>query len=140
MPSVATYETVESIYIAYYQRPGDPSGVRFWADYLDANNGNLDAIIDAFATSQESLDLYGPPPPQNVGSTAAIEAFINSIYQALFGRDADAGRPGVLHRRIHRRHVHPGIDSPRHSQWRPGRGSGRRQQQDRGREHLHRNR
>ncbi|WP_142811804.1 hypothetical protein [Tepidiphilus olei] len=74
--------TVQSIYIAYYQRPADPGGLRYWAERLDKAGGNLDAIIDEFSTSEESAALYTQTDPLEL---------VNSVYQALFGRDADGG-------------------------------------------------
>ena len=77
-------DRVQEIYIGYYQRPADPQGLLYWAAQLDANGGNLDSIINAFANSAESQALYG-----NITS-ANIDTVINNIYEALFGRAADA--------------------------------------------------
>lgn len=76
--------TVQEIYIAYYQRPGDPAGIRYWAQRLDAAGGNLNDIINAFANSPESQNLYGEITGDTIGDV------IDSIYQALFGRAPDA--------------------------------------------------
>jgi hypothetical protein len=51
--------TVQGMYIAYYGRPGDTGGLTYWAERLAANNGNLDAIIDAFGNSAESNARFG---------------------------------------------------------------------------------
>lgn len=77
-------DTVQKVYIAYYQRPGDPAGIRYWAQRLDVQGGDLAAIIDAFANSAESQALYGPIDQTTIGNV------IDSIYQALFGRLPDA--------------------------------------------------
>jgi len=84
MPSLQEYQQVEDVYIAYYQRPGDPTGTRYWADRLDASGGNLNAIIDAFGNSPESLALYGPINSSTIGHV------IDEIYLALFNRLPDA--------------------------------------------------
>lgn len=84
-------DRVQEIYIGYYQRPADPEGLLYWAARLDAVNGNLDAIIEAFANSAESQALYGTIDSTN------IDAVINDIYQALFGRDAEAGGLAFYH-------------------------------------------
>lgn len=81
--SPAFLNQVQEIFIAYYQRPADPAGLGWWSQQLAAAGGNLNDIIDAFANSRESSDLYGEITPQN------IREVINSIYQALFNRDAD---------------------------------------------------
>jgi len=77
-------DTVQKAYIGYYQRPADPAGQIWWADYLATHGGSLAAIIEAFANSDESRALYGEI---NSGNIAAV---IDAIYQALFNRQADA--------------------------------------------------
>lgn len=79
------HDTVQRVYIGYYQRPADPGGLLYWADRLDKANGVLTEIIDAFANSDESHSLYGTI------NTNTIATVINSIYSALFNRTADAG-------------------------------------------------
>jgi len=76
-------DIVEKIYIAYYQRPADPLGLIYWAQRLDASNGNLNEIIDAFANSPEAQSLYGNIDENNIGNV------IKAIYQAAFNRDPD---------------------------------------------------
>ncbi len=78
-------DTVQKIFIGYYQRPVDPGGLVYWAQRLDASAGNLQEIIEAFANSAESQALYGAITSTNISTV------VNSIYQALFGRDAEAG-------------------------------------------------
>ncbi len=79
------YDTVQQIYIGYYQRPADPGGVIYWAGRLDSSGGNLEAIIEAFANSAESQALYGTINSVNISTV------VNDIYNALFARDAEAG-------------------------------------------------
>ena len=79
------YDTVQKIYIGYYQRPADPSGLIYWAGRLNASNGNLNEIIDAFANSTESQGLYGTI------NSSSISNVVNNIYLALFNRNADEG-------------------------------------------------
>jgi hypothetical protein len=78
------FDDVQKLYIAYYQRPADPGGLRFWAQRLEAAGGSLAGIIDAFATSAEATALYGTIDASTIGNV------IDSIYQALFGRAPDA--------------------------------------------------
>lgn len=78
------FDTVQKLYIAFYQRPADPAGLVFWAGRIDAAGGNLTAAIDAFATSEEAVRLYGPINSNTIGDV------IEKIYQALFKRSADA--------------------------------------------------
>jgi hypothetical protein len=79
------YDTVQKVYIGYYQRPADPGGLLFWAQILNQANGNLKGIIEAFATSPESKALYGTIDNTTIGSV------VDAIYMALFNRAPDAG-------------------------------------------------
>lgn len=82
MSTTAFQTTVQQAYLAYYGRPADPGGLAFWADRLAQNNGNLDAIIDAFANSAEANARFGGK---------AVAEQITAVYQALFNRNPDAG-------------------------------------------------
>ena len=73
-------DRVQLMYVAYYGRPGDNGGLDYWAQQLDENNGNLNAIIDSFGNSDEFLQRFGE---------LDNEALVNNIYQQLFNRDAD---------------------------------------------------
>jgi probable HAF family extracellular repeat protein len=79
----AYYDTVQKVYIGYYQRPADPVGLLYWAERLQGSLGNLDDIIEAYAHSAEAQALYGPITSGNIASV------INAIYRALFNRDAE---------------------------------------------------
>lgn len=83
--SISTYiDTIQKIFIGYYQRPADPEGLLYWAARLDARAGNLNEIIEAFANSAESQALYGTINSSNISTV------VNSTYNALFGRSAEA--------------------------------------------------
>ncbi len=73
-------EQVQTMYVAYYGRPGDPDGVAFWSQQVSNAGGDLGEIIDAFGTSEEYEDRFG-----NLGN----EQLLNNLYQQLFSRDAD---------------------------------------------------
>jgi hypothetical protein len=86
VPSYLDYvDTVQKIYIGYYQRPADPCGLIYWANRLFNSGGNLSEIIEAFANSAESQALYGTINSSNISTV------VNGIYNALFGRNAEAG-------------------------------------------------
>jgi hypothetical protein len=85
LQSPAYYDTVQKVYIGYYQRPADPVGLLYWAERLNNSDGNLNDIIEAYAHSAESQALYGIIDSTNIASV------INAIYRALFNRDAEAG-------------------------------------------------
>ncbi len=84
MASLESLNTVQKEYIAYYQRPGDPPGLLYWADRLEAPGGSLEQIIDAFGDSPEALALYGPINSVTIGFV------IDEIYLGLFDRLPDA--------------------------------------------------
>jgi len=90
------YNTVvQQLYIAYFGRPADPTGLaNFTARLAEENappgiqdlntaytsNPRIRAVVDNFGTSPESAALYS-------GNT---ETFLNSIYRNVLGRNADA--------------------------------------------------
>jgi parallel beta-helix repeat protein len=83
-PAYTDYlDTVQKAYIGYLQRPADPEGLIYWAERLDASDGNLNEIIEAFAHCDESQALYGTIDSSNISTV------VNSIYNALFGRSAE---------------------------------------------------
>lgn len=76
------FETVQKLYIAFYQRPADFAGRQYWAEQVEAQG--LQSVINAFATSAEATALYGEINNETIGDV------IDAIYQAAFGRAADA--------------------------------------------------
>ena len=72
---------VQTMYVAYYGRPGDAGGLDFWAGELEEANGILKEIIDAFGNSKEFQDRFGDLDD---------EELVNNIYEQLLGRDADS--------------------------------------------------
>jgi len=82
MITFSTYDsTINSYYLAFYGRPADPSGLKFWSQALVANNGDTSAIIQAFATSDEAQVRFG---------SDTLAARVTEIYQQLFNRAPDA--------------------------------------------------
>lgn len=84
MAAAAYFDTVQKIFIAFYQRPADPAGLKYWADRIDAANGDAAAVVSAFATSPEAVTLYGTIDATTIG------AVIDKIYLALFNTAPDA--------------------------------------------------
>lgn len=84
MSGAMHFDSLQRIYIAFYQRPGDPAGVRYWADRLAQAQGDGTAVVDAFATSIEAQALYGRITP------ATLDSVLDKVYQALFMREPDA--------------------------------------------------
>lgn len=79
--NTTNFGLVQTLYIAFYQRPADPDGLVFWAN--EVTTKGRDAVINAFATSDEATALYGAITNDNIVSV------VNQIYQALFNRDAE---------------------------------------------------
>ncbi len=73
----------QKIYIAYYGRPADPAGLSYWANRIDSEG--LEAVIEAFASSPESVALYGA----ETGEAETAE-LVTAVYQQLFSREPDA--------------------------------------------------
>lgn len=73
--------TVTSLYLAFYGRPADPAGLKYWAEQLAKADGNVDAIKGFFADSEEAKVRFG--------SDTAAER-VTQIYQQLFNRAPEA--------------------------------------------------
>lgn len=84
MAAAQYFEQVQKIFIAFYQRPADPAGLKYWAQRVDAAGGDFGAVIDAFASSPEAIDLYGAIDATTIGTV------IDSLYMALFNAAPDA--------------------------------------------------
>lgn len=81
MATQASIDAIQKLYISFYQRPADVTGLEYWANRADAANGNMSAIVNAFATSAEATANYG---------SLNTNQLVNTIYTSLFGRAPDA--------------------------------------------------
>jgi hypothetical protein len=106
-PAASYTETVQTLYMGFFGRPGDAKGLAYWNTLLSdrglpttlsgltaayATDTNVRDVVDAFANSTESQGLY----------VANNASFINAVYLNAFNRNAEvAGRDywsGVLDR------------------------------------------
>jgi len=71
---------VQKAYVAYYGRPADPGGQRYWAARMDAEGQSLNALIAAFGHSDEFNRRYG---------ALSYVALVTRIYQQALGRDPE---------------------------------------------------
>lgn len=78
-------QQVQSLYIGYYGRAGDPDGLAYWIHQVE-NGMPLAAVAASFSVQVESKAKYAF---LNGGSDAS--AFIDQIYANLFNRAPDAG-------------------------------------------------
>jgi Domain of unknown function (DUF4214) len=80
---------IEALYVGYFGRAGDPSGVNFWINQLNGGM-SITAIAASFAVQTESTSMYPFLANPNVGGAAALTNFISQVYQDLFNRAPDA--------------------------------------------------
>lgn len=81
MATQASIDAVQKLYVAFYQRPADVTGLEYWANRVDAAGGDTSAVVNAFATSAEATATYG---------SLNTNQLVNKIYSDLFGRAPDA--------------------------------------------------
>jgi hypothetical protein len=90
--------TVQELYVAYFGRPADPTGLQNFETALEAagapttlvglnaaynTSPAVAALINSFGTSTESGNLYGT----NIAtSSGATQQFVLSVFQSLFNR------------------------------------------------------
>jgi len=79
--STLTAKQLQQQYIAYFGRPGDPSGITYW---LSSSSGVSSAR--EFADKIYAQDEY---KTSTVGGKS-VETQVNNLYLNLFGRSADA--------------------------------------------------
>lgn len=72
-------ELAQQMYVAYYGRPADPAGQKYWAARFELSP-NLDQALDAFGASDEYEASFGD---------LASGELVNNLYQQQFGRDAE---------------------------------------------------
>jgi len=74
---------IQKLYIAFYGRPADPGGLRYWASLLPDNSTPdsqvVKDLINSFVNSAEAQSRFGSPD---------LNAAIDRIYLFAFHRDA----------------------------------------------------
>ncbi|MFI0471720.1 DUF4214 domain-containing protein [Halomonas sp. HMF6819] len=78
MENMTSAQLAQLLYVAYYGRPADQSGLDFWTDRID--EVGVQGIAADFGASAEFDARFG-----DSGSLTLI----NNLYQQLFGRDAE---------------------------------------------------
>lgn len=51
--------TVNSFYLAFYGRPADPAGLKFWSAQIANVGGDLSSIVGAFTHAEEAQVRHG---------------------------------------------------------------------------------
>lgn len=88
MATQAQIDQIVQLYIGYFDRAPDPSGLAYWINELD-NNPNMSFvdIAQSFSVQPEATALY---PFLANPQVASPEAFITAVYLNLFNRAPDA--------------------------------------------------
>ncbi len=84
---------IESLYVGYFGRAGDPAGLTYWHDQLTASQGSLDAltaIAESFSKQAEAQAAYPLLADPQHATQAQVASFITSLYENLFDRVPDA--------------------------------------------------
>ncbi len=87
-------EWINSLYIAYWGRPADPSGLQYWESRWDEELGiTAPWIASNFALSAEADEEYDYFAAYHAGEEITRqmrEDFVDAIYHNLFNREPDA--------------------------------------------------
>ena len=95
--SLTAEQQVAIAYTTFFGRGADAKGFAFWVGEFNAGlprlgqAGLFSAIADAFAASSEAKALYPFLDHAQGASDAEIGGFLDSVYNNLFNRSADAG-------------------------------------------------
>jgi len=79
---MATASQLQQLYVAYFGRAADPSGLDYW-------------VAQGTTTKSFAAHMHAQAEFQSTYGTKSNEAQVNQIYQNLFNRDADAA--GLLY-------------------------------------------
>ena len=72
---------IQKIYIAYFNRPADVAGLKYWEGQLESNKISLVGVAQSFSEQVEYKTLYGGKSTSDV---------VTALYKNLFGRTPDA--------------------------------------------------
>lgn len=79
-------QSIAQLYIAYFNRAGEPEGMAFWVEVLESGALTLSEIAADFATQSEATALY---PFLEDRFSQSPGDFLTSVYQNLFDREPD---------------------------------------------------
>ncbi|MBF0129517.1 MAG: DUF4214 domain-containing protein [Alphaproteobacteria bacterium] len=69
---------LQALYVAFFNRPVDPTGVSFWTDVANANGGDISIVASELTEMPEYKSIY---------SGISSDRKINTVYRNLFDRD-----------------------------------------------------
>jgi hypothetical protein len=84
--STLTATQLQQQYIAYFGRPGDPAGLKYWLSSSSGVSSARDFADKIYAQDEYKTSTVG---------TKSTEAQVNQLYKNLFSREADAA--GLLY-------------------------------------------
>jgi ELWxxDGT repeat protein len=87
--SLSNEDLVSEVYIGYYNRSPDPTGMQFWLNAL-AGGETLTQVANQFANSSESTAIY---PFLSNPNLANASNFVTQVYSNLLNRAPD--NPGL---------------------------------------------
>ena len=79
-------DQVESLYVGYFGRAGDPSGTQSWTQAVSTGKVTINSVAALFATSPEAQGKY---PYLAAPQVADPTQFVGQVYQNLFNRIPD---------------------------------------------------
>ncbi len=71
---------IQQLYVAYFGRPADATGLAYWETVVAAQDGSTTAVSAAFAASAEYTATF---------AGLSNDQIVNTIYNNLFHRDAE---------------------------------------------------
>ncbi len=81
-----TSELITQLYVGYYDRAPDPSGLNYWIGQFNVGMGLLE-IAQSFSVQNETRASYSFLAVPSVGSA---DGFLDTVYRNLFNRAIDA--------------------------------------------------
>jgi subtilisin-like proprotein convertase family protein len=87
--SADAFDTLTSMYLAYFNRAPDATGLYYWASNVYQGQ-TFNQIAENFFNAPETQALY-PNPIDTQSSVADMTVFINSVYQNVLNRTPDSG-------------------------------------------------
>lgn len=80
-PSAEVIDAITRLYGAYYLRPPDSTGLRYWWDQIRLPGWSRGRVSQAFASTPEFRTMYG---------SLTDRQFVDLVYRNVLGRPADA--------------------------------------------------
>jgi hypothetical protein len=81
------FSQVESLYVGYFGRGGDPAGESYWVGQVTAGTLTLGQLAASYSVQPESTAKYSYLANPGTGDPGA---FVDQVYQNMFNHAADA--------------------------------------------------